>query len=384
MQKCLQNLTLQFGFCVLGLRDGEVVVRAGQTVFLISQKETSRGDRSDAQSLSGTAYPRIRCCPGRECCHGDSVFNVCLEVDSVKSTCRTMEENGSTVIMSPQTIPSPLGPVDFALVTSPCDNVLHSLVNTQQFKGQFLPGFTEETCVTEDRIGLTYMDHITYVCREGESQAILDWYGETCGMVRFMINKEEGEEGTVIDGEVGIRLKVGEWLAEWLCREEGGQTGDSQERNFKLVLAEPLAGTKDGHVNSFLCLNPGPGVQHIGLCTDNMQGSVGTLARRGVVFRRPPPAYYELEGKEQQFEAAGLQAKECEKLGILIDEESGDTDLDPSFLLQIFTRPLFMVDTFFLEVIQRKGARGFGAGNIRALALSIMEMERRKSEEGGT
>eukprot|EP00092_Neocalanus_flemingeri_P044142 GFUD01048822.1.p1 GENE.GFUD01048822.1~~GFUD01048822.1.p1 ORF type:complete len:148 (+),score=55.44 GFUD01048822.1:62-445(+) len=111
-----------------------------------------------------------------------------------------------------------------------------------------------------------------------------------------------------------------------------------------------------------------------------MQGSVATLARMGVVFRRPPPAYYELEGKEQQFEAAGLQAKECEKLGILIDEESGDTDLDPSFLLQIFTRPLFMVDTFFLEVIQRKGARGFGAGNIRALALSIMEMERRKRE----
>ena len=89
------------------------------------------------------------------------------------------------------------------------------------------------------------------------------------------------------------------------------------------------------------------------------------------------------EDKEQQFEAAGLQFKECEKLGILIDTERGDADVDPSFLLQIFTKPLFEEDTFFMEIIQRMGARGFGAGNIRALALSIMEMQRRKREESG-
>ena len=41
------------------------------------------------------------------------------------------------------------------------------------------------------------------------------------------------------------------------------------------------------------------------------------------------------------------------------------------FLLQIFTKPIFEDDTFFMEVIQRDGAQGFGAGNIKALALSI-------------
>lgn len=44
-----------------------------------------------------------------------------------------------------------------------------------------------------------------------------------------------------------------------------------------------------------------------------------------------------------------------------------------SFLLQIFTLPLFKEDTFFLELVQRKGARGFGAGNVTALARSIEE-----------
>jgi len=378
LSACLQTLTKEFGWSVLAMRRGEAVVRAGKTVFLISEKEESRGDPDE-----GTAYPRIQCCQGRECSHGDSVFNVSLEVDNVKNTCRVMKDKGSIVIMPPQTIHSPKGSVHFALVTSPCDNVLHSLVNTQQFGGQFLPGFLDQTRSTEQSVGLTFMDHITYVCREGESKTILDWYNETCGMVRFMMNKEEvDEEGTVIDGEVGIRLKVGEWLSEWLCKEEGSQTGEEQkERNFKLVLAEPLTGTNKGHVNSFLSLHPGPGVQHIGLCTDNMAWSVSSLARRGVQFRVPPPAYYTLKNKEQQFVAAGLQFIECQQLGILIDQESGETGNEPSHLLQIFTKPVFEVDTFFLEIIQRKGARGFGAGNIRALALSIIEMQKRQLEE---
>ena len=84
-----------------------------------------------------------------------------------------------------------------------------------------------------------------------------------------------------------------------------------------------------------------------------------------------------------QFLEAGLSLDECKRLGILLDKESVDIEdeANAGFLLQIFSKPLFAVDTFFLEVIQRKGAKGFGAGNIRALALSIAETEKRKSSE---
>merc|ERR1739844_788965 len=117
----------------------------------------------------------------------------------------------------------------------------------------------------------------------GESAAILDWYRDTCGMVRFRVDSEEGEEGKVLDEEIGLRLKVGEWMSEWLCTEKGSQTNTQMgDRNFKLVLAEPLEEATDSHVNRFLFLNPGPGIQHIGLCTDNIQQSVATLTRRGV------------------------------------------------------------------------------------------------------
>ena len=39
--------------------------------------------------------------------------------------------------------------------------------------------------------------------------------------------------------------------------------------------------------------------------------------------------------------------------------------------MQIFSDPIFKENTFFMEVIQRSGAKGFGAGNITALAKSI-------------
>lgn len=43
----------------------------------------------------------------------------------------------------------------------------------------------------------------------------------------------------------------------------------------------------------------------------------------------------------------------------------------PRYLLQVFTKPIFAEDTFFLELIERRGATGFGEGNIRALWRSV-------------
>jgi 4-hydroxyphenylpyruvate dioxygenase len=64
--------------------------------------------------------------------------------------------------------------------------------------------------------------------------------------------------------------------------------------------------------------------------------------------------------------------KELQELGILIDAD------EEGYLLQIFTRPVEDRPTFFFEVIQRMGARGFGAGNFKALFQSIeREQERR-------
>jgi len=78
-------------------------------------------------------------------------------------------------------------------------------------------------------------------------------------------------------------------------------------------------------------------------------------------------------------------------LGLLLDSEA-DINLTEGirekFLIQVFTKPIFFPsqDTFFLEILERRGARGFGAGNITALARSIilqqqLEEEAKKSKE---
>jgi 4-hydroxyphenylpyruvate dioxygenase len=65
---------------------------------------------------------------------------------------------------------------------------------------------------------------------------------------------------------------------------------------------------------------------------------------------------------------------EIQKLGILVDAD------EEGYLLQIFTKPVEDRPTLFYEIIQRMGARGFGAGNFKALFESI----EREQEKRGT
>ena len=69
---------------------------------------------------------------------------------------------------------------------------------------------------------------------------------------------------------------------------------------------------------------------------------------------------------------------EYSKLGLLFDSEAdavlSNEENNSNYLIQIFTKPIFgpNQDTFFLEVLERRGAKGFGSGNIIALAQSII------------
>ena len=59
-------------------------------------------------------------------------------------------------------------------------------------------------------------------------------------------------------------------------------------------------------------------------------------------------------------------------LGILVDRD------DEGYLLQIFTKPVEDRPTVFYEILQRKGCKGFGKGNFKALFVSIEEEQRRR------
>ena len=53
------------------------------------------------------------------------------------------------------------------------------------------------------------------------------------------------------------------------------------------------------------------------------------------------------------------------ELNILVDRD------EEGYLLQIFTKPVEDIPTLFFEIIQRRGSRGFGVGNFKALFEAI-------------
>jgi len=76
-----------------------------------------------------------------------------------------------------------------------------------------------------------------------------------------------------------------------------------------------------------------------------------------------PPSYYDLlPSRVGEIDEA---MDVIRSLGILVDRD------DEGYLLQLFTRPVEDRPTLFFELIQRKGSKGFGKGNFRALFEAI-------------
>ncbi|XP_076070050.1 uncharacterized protein LOC143041839 [Oratosquilla oratoria] len=386
---------------------------------------------STNQSPSNSEHWTVFCCRDQEDHVIDSVFNVALVVKDVDVLTERVRAKGGEVLREPCDIKDEFGVVRYAIVGSCCGNVVHTLLDKQGYSGEFLPGFcvvhgdkdstkvfqtledldlgtrrdskklkTNTTSHEENgnssgpslvqtngsvsspggcsKKFFTHTDHLTLVCRRGESVGLLQWYEDCLGMRRFITNRHESPtEGFVMDEPICLRLKA---LEYWRCAETGIASPGSKigDASLKLVVAESLPGTANSQVETFLTNHGGPGVQHIGLHTSRMTSTVDALTIGGVSFRKPPPPYYEECGKRGEIEAVGLgyELEDMRRLGILLDTEDDVLfpldDRSHRYLMQIFAFPMFKEDTFFLEVIQRCGAKGFGAGNIRALAISIV------------
>lgn len=137
-----------------------------------------------------------------------------------------------------------------------------------------------------------------------------------------------------------------------------------QEKNgrVKFPIMEPTQGKRRSQIEEYLAFHRGPGAQHLALLTDDIVGTASALRSNGIQFLETPNTYYEvLEDRVGRLN----QLQDLHELGILVD-------LDPwGQLMQVFTKPLHGRPTVFMEIMQRKGARGFGGANIRALFEAI-------------
>ncbi len=140
---------------------------------------------------------------------------------------------------------------------------------------------------------------------------------------------------------------------------------------------------KKSQINLFGVDHRGDGVQHVAITVRDIVGSVKDLRAQGVEFMPTPGTYY--DALPDRLVALGVDEID-EDIEVLRNLEIlVDGDDHHKYLLQIFLKEqagLFgdpQAGPFFIEVIQRKGDNGFGAGNFRALFESI---ERAQAAEG--
>ena len=117
-------------------------------------------------------------------------------------------------------------------------------------------------------------------------------------------------------------------------------------------------------IQEYLVDYRGEGIQHVALGTADIHATVETLRGKGVAFQDTPDTYYEqlatrLPGHRRTPSAS------ARRTAILLDGAPAKDEM----LLQIFTANA--IGPIFFEIIQRKGNKGFGEGNFRALFESI-------------
>ncbi len=159
---------------------------------------------------------------------------------------------------------------------------------------------------------------------------------------------------------------LSEYSAEYT--ELGGQAMNSivvrsPSCGITLTLLEQDPTRGAGQISAFMDRNSGPGVQHLAFEVDDIIPAVREFRDNAIDFLSTPGTYYDMllaRIPEMRSEITDLRATY-----VLADRDEW------GYLLQLFTNSPYERNTLFYELIQRRGARGFGSANIRALYEAV-------------
>ena len=273
--------------------------------------------------------------------HGDFVQDIAFEVDDVDWAWKAATERGAKSWREPFTLEDDNGKVRMASICTYGDTV-HTLLNRDNFKGTFLPGFRSED-EPGDGLGLIEIDHCVGNVELGQMNVWVKWYEDILGF-KNLISFDDKDIST---DYTALMSKV---MA-------------SGNGRVKFPINEPAAGKKKSQIDEFLEFFGGAGCQHVAMRTDDIIYTVSRLRARGIQFLSVPKTYYEM--LPDRVGEIDENIEELAELGILVDRD------DEGYLLQIFTKPITDRPTLFYEIIHRKGAKSFGKGNFKALFESI-------------
>jgi 4-hydroxyphenylpyruvate dioxygenase len=273
--------------------------------------------------------------------HGDGVRDVALEVDDADYAFEEAVARGAEPAVAPYSIKSERGEARRAAVRVYGDTI-HSFFSKPNYDGPFMPEFVESKAPGRNA-GLLRLDHFVANVEYGKMQHWEDWYKRVFGLERFMTfdDKDISTDYTALSSVVMANAS----------------------RSIKFPINEPAPGKRKSQIEEYNDFYQSPGVQHIALLTTDIIATIRQLRANGVEFLEVPDTYYEVltdrVGKIDE------DIDTLRELRILVDRD------DEGYLLQLFTKPVEDRPTLFFEIIQRKGAQGFGKGNFKALFEAI-------------
>lgn len=284
--------------------------------------------------------------------HGDGVKVLALWVEDAYSAFEETTKRGGKPYLEPVTLTDGDGELRMSGIYT-YGETIHMFIERKNYKGPFMPGYeTWESEYNPTDTGLLYIDHCVGNVGWNRMLPTVEWYEKVMGFVNIL---------SFDDKQINTEYSA---LMSKVMSNGNGYS--------KFPINEPAEGKKKSQIEEYLEFYEGEGVQHIAVATHDIVKTVKELKARGVEFlSAPPEAYYEMMPDrvgEIEEEIAPLK-----ELGILVDSD------EEGYLLQIFTKPVEDRPTLFFEIIQRRGAQSFGAGNFKALFESI---EREQAKRG--
>ena len=283
--------------------------------------------------------------------HGDGVYDISFSVDCDKEAYDSCLSRGAIGVEEPTVSEDDFGKYGKSSIQTYGDTI-HSFIWDKEYKGLWAPNFgkLELPEINNQDSALITIDHIVGNVEDGKMDEWGEFYEKVFGFPTF-VRFDETDISTKYSALKSIVVRSKNW-------------------KVKMPINEPAIGIKKSQIEEYLDFNEGPGAQHIAILTDDIIKSISALRANGVEFLEVPDTYYENIG-----DRIGIIDEDIEvlrKLKILVDRD------EEGYLLQLFTKPLEDRPTLFIEIIQRKGSRGFGQGNFQALFESIEREQARR------
>ena len=288
--------------------------------------------------------------------HGDGVKIIALWVDDARKSFEETVSRGAKVYMEPKVETDEFGEVVRAGIYTYGETV-HMFVERKNYTGAFLPGFVaHKSDYNPLPVGLKYIDHMVGNVGWGQMNVWVEYYEKVMGFVNFLSFDDKQ-----------IHTEYSALMSKVMSNGNG---------RIKFPINEPAKGNKRSQIEEYLDFYEGAGVQHVAIATDDIISTVTQLRARGIEFLSAPPHEYYKAIPERlgvHMDMMKEDLTKIENLAIMVDAD------EDGYLLQIFTKPVEDRPTLFFEIIQRMGAKGFGAGNFKALFESI---EREQAKRG--